>query len=60
LFDKGYISFYEDGAIVISDSLDEDTKVFLNVNENMNISMNERQQQYMIWHRENSLLKKVN
>ncbi|QGQ48612.1 HNH endonuclease [Metabacillus sediminilitoris] len=53
LFDKGYISFYEDGAIVISDSLDEATMVFLNINETMIISMNERQQLYMKWHRVN-------
>lgn len=53
LFDKGYISFDEDGTIMISDSLDVDTKIFMNVNESMNISMNENQQVYMKWHREN-------
>jgi predicted restriction endonuclease len=53
LFDKGYISFNEDGAILISDSLDEPSKVFLNINETIIISMNENQQQYMKWHREN-------
>ena len=50
LFDKGYISFDDDGMIVISDSLDEATKVFLNINETMKIGMNERQQKYMKWH----------
>ncbi len=53
LFDKGYISFKDDGAILISISLDESTKVFLNINETMNIRMNNSQQQYMKWHREN-------
>jgi len=53
LFDKGYISFDDDGTILISDSLDEATKIFLNINEIMKISMNEEQQQYMKWHREN-------
>ena len=53
LFDKGYISFDDDGTILISDSLDEATKVFLNINESMNITMNESQKQYMKWHREN-------
>ncbi|MGP4069744.1 HNH endonuclease [Halobacillus sp. B29] len=53
LFDSGYISFDENGAILISVILDEQSKVFLNINENMNIRMNERQQQYMKWHREN-------
>ncbi|MDF3554659.1 restriction endonuclease [Bacillus cereus] len=52
LFDKGYISFDEDGSILISDSLDADTKIFLNINENMKIRMNDRQQRYMKWHRE--------
>jgi putative restriction endonuclease len=53
LFDKGYISFDDDGKILISDSLDEATKVFLNINEIMKIKMNEEQQIYMKWHREN-------
>ncbi|MGY0213414.1 HNH endonuclease [Bacillus cereus] len=53
LFDKGYISFEDDGKIVISDILNEATKVFLNVNETMNIRMNEGQRKYMKWHREN-------
>lgn len=53
LFDKGYISFGDDGAIMISDTLDEATRVFLNINETMNIAMNERRQRYIEWHREN-------
>ncbi|MEK4536335.1 HNH endonuclease [Peribacillus sp. FSL K6-1552] len=55
LFDKGYISFDVDGTIMISASLDEATKVFLNINETMNIRMNESQQEYMKWHRDNML-----
>lgn len=53
LFDKGYISFNGEGTVLISNSLDEVTKVFLNINENMKINMNESQQQYMNWHRSN-------
>lgn len=53
LFDKGYMSFDYDGTILISNSLDDGTRVFLNINETMKISMNESQQQYMKWHREN-------
>ncbi|WP_148359062.1 HNH endonuclease [Peribacillus simplex] len=53
LFDKGYISFESDGTILISDSLDEETKVFLNINETMNIVLNEEQQKYMRWHQKN-------
>lgn len=39
LFDKVYISFDEEGTILISDSLDELTKVFLNVNDTMYIEL---------------------
>nr|WP_285845778.1 HNH endonuclease [Metabacillus idriensis] len=53
LFDKGYISFDDEGTILISDSLDECTRVFLNINETMNTRMNESQREYMKWHREN-------
>jgi len=53
LFDKGYISFDEEGTILISDNLDEATKVFLNINETMKINLSERQLQYMKWHRSN-------
>ncbi|MEH7036345.1 HNH endonuclease [Priestia megaterium] len=53
LFDKGYISFDEYGIILISASLDETTKVFLNINQTMKITMNESQQKYIHWHREN-------
>lgn len=58
LFDKGYISFEDDGRILISESLDEATKVFLNINETMNIRMNEGQREYMKWHRD-SLFQKA-
>ncbi|CAM3888530.1 hypothetical protein GCM10009865_22170 [Aeromicrobium ponti] len=53
LFDKGYISFDGDGIILVSESLDVATKVFLNINGTMNIDINERQQHYMEWHRVN-------
>ncbi|WP_254914839.1 HNH endonuclease [Bacillus thuringiensis] len=53
LFDKGYISFDDDGTILISESLDEATKVFLNINETMKVTLNEQQQKYMNWHWEN-------
>jgi hypothetical protein len=53
LFDKGYISFSDDGTILISDGLDTETNVFLNINENMYIDINEGQRMYMKWHRTN-------
>lgn len=45
--------FDKDGLILISNSLDKYSKLFLNINETMNIKMRESQQQYMKWHREN-------
>lgn len=53
LFDKGYISFDEGGTILISNSLDGDTKIFLNIKETIKINMIESQRHYMKWHREN-------
>ncbi len=52
LFDKGYISFGDDGRVLISNSLDEALKIFLNIHNNLQIQMNEMQRQYMEWHRE--------
>ncbi|MDI6678271.1 HNH endonuclease [Bacillus wiedmannii] len=43
LFDKGYISFGDDGEILISISLDESLKIFLNIHDNLQIQMNEMQ-----------------
>ncbi|WP_406790043.1 HNH endonuclease [Bacillus cereus] len=57
LFDKGYISFNEDGTILVSESLAGETKVFLNINGTMRVTLNEGQQKYMKWHRENMLTK---
>lgn len=53
LFDKGYISFGDDGAIMISETLDEATRVFLNINESMSIMVSEKRQEFIKWHREN-------
>lgn len=52
LFDKGYISFDEDGSILVPDRLDKRSMTFLNINETMKINMNESQRGYMKWHRE--------
>jgi len=52
LFDKRYISFDETGKIMVKQSLEATTKMFLNINDTMRIKLNERQQNYMKWHRE--------
>ncbi|WP_244933535.1 HNH endonuclease [Neobacillus mesonae] len=53
LYDKGYISFDGDGTILISDSLYEATKFFLNINAIMKVNLSEIQKIYMEWHRKN-------
>ncbi|WP_426355502.1 HNH endonuclease [Exiguobacterium sp. R-39] len=53
LFDKGFISFKNDREILISSTLDEESKIFMNINENMHIEMNDSQKAYMKWHRDN-------
>jgi putative restriction endonuclease len=52
LFDKGYISFDDEGSIIISESIENSLKVFLNINERMKVNLNEKQKPYMKWHRE--------
>lgn len=53
LFDKGLISFEDDSTILITSTLSEESKIFMNVNESMHLKMNMFQKNYMKWHREN-------
>jgi hypothetical protein len=53
LFDKGYITFSEEGFIILSSELTEETKLFLNVNIELKLSLNTDQKVYMKWHRDN-------
>lgn len=57
LFDKGYISFEDNGDILISASIDESTRLLFNINNKFKIKMNKKQLQYMQWHRENKFVK---
>ena len=52
-YDKGYISFNDDGTILISPTLDEFNKRLLNINENMKIDLEEGHLKYLTYHREN-------
>ena len=52
LFDKGYITFDDDGKIIISDKLTENDRVFLNVNGGMHIELTESNKKYLKFHRE--------
>lgn len=53
LFDTGMISFDSDGKIIISTSLSDNDKTFLNVNEKMKININDSMRTYLNFHREN-------
>ena len=53
LFDSGLISFDDNGSIMLSNELDSINRVFLNVNENMNIIVDDDNAEYIKYHREN-------
>ncbi|WP_053215818.1 HNH endonuclease [Niallia circulans] len=50
LFDKGFITFNENGEIIISKQIDEYTKLFLNIRDGIQIEVNDRQRLYLKWH----------
>lgn len=52
LFDKGFITFDNDGSIIISEELSENDRMFLNVSDSMTIEMNGRMASFMEYHRE--------
>ncbi|MBR3243627.1 MAG: HNH endonuclease [Parasporobacterium sp.] len=53
LFDKGLITFDDTGKIIISDRLGENERVFMNVNAEMKVPVNERVIKYLQFHRKN-------
>lgn len=53
LFDGGWISFSDDGNILISSVLQQNERIFMNVHENMKIEMSGKKQEYMEFHRKN-------
>lgn len=60
-FDAGFISFNDDGTIVISNSLEKQDRDLLNINENMRISprkIKKEHQTYLEFHRNLKLKKK--
>ncbi|WP_235617046.1 HNH endonuclease [Lysinibacillus mangiferihumi] len=50
LFDKHLISFDVHGKIVISQTLDEVTRLFLNVHDELRVELTEKQLSYMVGH----------
>lgn len=59
LFDKGFISFQDNGDLIISDLLNQEILKAWNINVNMNVgSFHEKQKEYLNYHREKILKKK--
>ncbi len=52
LFDKGYITFDDDGNIMISERLEEETKQLLNIDESLSVEILEGNREYIKYHRE--------
>ncbi|SNU06661.1 HNH endonuclease [Lachnospiraceae bacterium] len=50
-FDKGFISFDDEGNIIISDKIDSVNRVFLNVREDMRLKLTEGNRKYLKFHR---------
>lgn len=59
LFDKGYITFDDDGKIIISHRLTENDKKLFNINSGMYIELTDDNKKYLKFHREN-IFKKEN
>lgn len=51
VFDSGLITFDNDGSIIISKSLKETDRIFLNLRENMKIEINGKNRKYIEYHR---------
>ncbi len=51
LFDQGWITFDDDGEIIIADRLTENDRVTLNIKNGMNISLTEKNRKYLQYHR---------
>ena len=53
LFDKGFITFTDEGEIIISDKLNMVDRVYMNVKDGMHVDFTEAGKQYIKYHREN-------
>ena len=53
LFDAGYISFDDNGKIIISRQIDLNNRIKLNISDNMKINLSEKMRDYIRYHREN-------
>lgn len=51
LFDQGWITFADDGKIIITDELLKNDRIALNVRENMSILLTDKNRKYLQYHR---------
>lgn len=58
LFDKGLISFNDNGRILISNELNNQNRILVNIDDSSCINVtSEKQKEYLQWHRENIFIK---
>ena len=53
LFDQGWITFDNNGKIIIADEMSQEDRIFMNVNKDMKITLSEKNKIYLQYHRSN-------
>lgn len=53
LFDQGWITFDENGNIVVADELSQEDRNYLNIKEDMKIQLTDKNKAYLLYHRNN-------
>lgn len=53
VFDRGLITFGDDGHIIISEDLSAGDRIYLHINDDMKISLTEKNKKYLKFHRDN-------
>lgn len=53
LFNQGWISFDDNGKIIIADEMSQEDRIFMNVNKDMKITLSEKNKIYLQYHRSN-------
>lgn len=53
LFDRGYMTFSDDGNIIISSKINTKDYTYLSINDKMKIHLHEKNKKFIRWHREN-------
>lgn len=56
VFDSGLITFSNNGSIMISDELNYNDRIFLNLRDDMKITISEKSIKYMEYHRKHIFL----